>query len=97
MYKKLYSFPLVLGLLYISMRPRKEVFHSRIRLTLEPEQITYVLPNLTNIGPPNTSGFIIPGNLAPYLILAGLIIVVLAAAITGMVRKGRKDKKKRQN
>ena len=65
--------------------------------TLEPEVITYVLPKVTTVGPPKIPAFIIPGYLTEYLIIAALVIAVLAAVITGMVKKGKKDKKKRAN
>lgn len=66
--------------------------------TLEPEQITYVLPKITSIGPPQPpQGSFILGSLTEYLVIAVLVIVVLSAVVIGMAKKGHKDKKKRAN
>ena len=58
--------------------------------TLEPEQITYVLPNTTNIGVPNTSGFLTSTTnfLAKYYLILTVIIVI---AVIGYVYT-RKEK-----
>ena len=65
--------------------------------TLEPEEITYILPKVTSISPPKVPAFIVSASMTEYLIIAALVIVILAAVITGMVKKGKKDGKKRDN
>ena len=59
--------------------------------TLEPEQITYVLPNTTNIGVPNTSGFLTStSNFLEkyYLILTVIITIAVIGYVYTRKQKG---------
>ena len=70
---------------------------SESQYTLSAQLIkVYLYPpgNLTSFP---TSAFILSKSFTEYLIIAVLVIVVLAAVIVGMAKKGKKGKKKRTN